>query len=83
MTLFWLQVVLFLVSTALHVIGRVYEVRWQQSAHYLDRWSGEFDEALEEAVTLSLAGEHEKADEAAARMRLITNKYVMFFDSIN
>ena len=83
MTLFWLQVVLFLVSTALHVIGRVYEVRWQQSAHYLDRWSREFDEALEEAVTLSLAGEHEKADEAAARMRLITNKYVMFFDSIN
>ena len=83
MTLFWLQVVLFLVSTALHVIGRVYEVRWQQSAHYLDRWSREFDEALEEAVTLSLAGEHEKADEAAARMRLITNKYVMLFDSIN
>ena len=83
MTLFWLQVVMFLLGTALHVIGRVYEVRWQQSAHYLDRWSREFDEALEEAVTLSLAGEHEKADEAAARMRLITNKYVMLFDSIN
>lgn len=83
MTLFWLQVALFLVGTTLHVVGRIYEVRWQQSAHYLDRWSREFDEALEEAVTLSLAGEHEKADEAAARMRLITNKYVMFFDSIN
>ena len=83
MTLFWLQVALLLIGTALHVIGRVYEVRWQQHAYYLDRWSGEFDEALEEAVTLSLAGEHEKADEAAARMRLITNKYVMFFDSIN
>lgn len=83
MTLFWLQVVLILICTALHVIGRVYEVRWQQYAHYLDRWSREFDEALEEAVTLSLAGEHEKADEAAARLRLITNKYTMFFDSIN
>lgn len=83
MTLFWLQVALLLIGTALHVIGRVYEVRWQQSAHYLDRWSREFDEALEEAVTLSLTGEHEKADEAAARMRLITNKYVMLFDSIN
>lgn len=56
---------------------------WQQSAHYLDRWSREFDEALEEAVTLSINGEHEKADEAAARLRVITNKYVMFFDSIN
>ena len=83
MTLFWLQVVLFLVSTALHVLGRAYEVKWQQHAHYLDRWSREFDEALEEAVTLSINGEHEKADEAAARLRLITNKYVMLFDSIN
>ena len=83
MTLFWLQVALLLIGTALHVVGRIYEVKWQQHAHYLDRWSREFDEALEEAVTLSLAGEHEKADEAAARMRLITNKYVMLFDSIN
>ena len=83
MTLFWLQVVMFLLGTALHVIGRVYEVRWQQYAHYFDRWSREFDEAMEEAVTLSINGEHEKADEAAARLRLITNKYVMFFDSIN
>ena len=83
MTLFWLQVALLLIGTALHVIGRVYEVRWQQHAYYLDRWSREFDEALEEAVTLSINGEHEKADEAAARMRLITNKYVMLFDSIN
>ena len=83
MTLFWLHVTLLLVGTALHVVGRIYEVGWQQSAHYLDRWSREFDEALEEAVTLSINGEHEKADEAAARMRLITNKYVMFFDSIN
>ena len=83
MTLFWLQVALFLIGTALHVMGRIYEVKWQQHAHYLDRWSREFDEALEEAVTLSIKGEHEKADEAAARMRLITNKYVMFFDSIN
>lgn len=83
MTLFWLQVVMFLVGTALHVVGRVYEVKWQQSAHYLDRWSREFDEALEEAVILSINGEHEKADEVAARLRLITNKYVMFFDSIN
>ena len=65
------------------MIGRVYEVRWQQHAYYLDRWSREFDEALEEAVTLSINGEHEKADEAAARLRLITNKYVMFLDSIN
>ena len=83
MTLFWLQVALLLVGTALHVLGRFYEVRWQQYDHYLDRWSREFDEALEEAVTLSINGEHEKADEAAARLRLITNKYVMFFDSIN
>ena len=83
MTLFWLQVVLFLVGTALHAVGRIYEVKWQQHAHYLDRWSREFDEALEEAVTLSINGEHEKADEAAARLRLITNKYVMLFDSIN
>ena len=83
MTLFWLQVVMFLLGTALHVVGTAYEVRWQQYAHYLDRWSREFDEALEEAVTLSINGEHEKADEAAARLRLITNKYVMFFDSIN
>lgn len=83
MTLFWLQVVLLLIGTALHVVGMAYEVRWQQYAHYLDKWSREFDEALEEAVTLSINGEHEKADEAAARMRLITNKYVMFFDSIN
>lgn len=83
MTLFWLQVVLLLLGTALHVLGRIYEVKWQQHAHYLDRWSREFDEALEEAVTLSINGEHEKADEVAARLRLITNKYVMFFDSIN
>mgnify|MGYP000022234187 FL=1 len=83
MTLFWLQVVMFPLGTALHVMGRAYEVGWQQSAHYLDRWSREFDEALEEAATLSINGEHEKADEAAARMRLITNKYVMFFNSIN
>lgn len=83
MTLFWLHVVLILVGTALHVMGRFYEVKWQQHAHYFDRWSREFDEALEEAVTLSINGEHEKADEAAARLRLITNKYVMFFDSIN
>lgn len=83
MTLFWLQVALLLIATALHVMGRIYEVRWQQYAHYLDRWSREFDEALEEAVTLSINGEHEKADEAAARLRIITNKYVMFFDSIN
>ena len=83
MTLFWLQVALLLIGTALHVVGRVYEVKWQQRAHYLDKWSREFDEALEEAVTLSINGEHEKADEAAARLRLITNKYVMFLDSIN
>lgn len=83
MTLFWAQVALFLIGTALHVVGRIYEVRWQQSAYYLDRWSREFDEALEEAVTLSINGEHERADEAFAKMRLITNKYVMFFDSIN
>ena len=83
MTLFWLQVALLLIATALHVMGRIYEVRWQQSAHYLDQWSREFDEVLEEAVTLSISGEHEKADEAAARLRSITNKYVMFFDSIN
>ena len=83
MTLFWLQVALLLIGTALHVLGRIYEVRWQQYAHYLDRWSKEFDEALEEAVTLSINGEHDKADEAAARLRSITNKYVMFFDSIN
>lgn len=83
MTLFWLQVVMLLLGTALYVVGRIYEVKWQQHAHYLDRWSREFDEALEEAVTLSINGEHEKADEAAARLRLITNKYVMFLDSIN
>lgn len=83
MTLFWLQVALLLIATALHVMGRAYEVGWQQSAHYLDKWSREFDEALEEAVTLSINGEHERADEAAARLRVITNKYVMFFDSIN
>ena len=83
MTLFWVHVALLLIGTALHVLGRIYEVRWQQYAHYLDRWSKEFDEALEEAVTLSINGEHEKADEAAARLRLITNKYVMFFCSIN
>lgn len=83
MTLFWLQVVLLLIGTVLHVMGRFYEVRWQQHAYYLDKWGREFDEALEEAVTLSINGEHEKADEAAARLRLITNKYVMFFDSIN
>ena len=83
MTLFWLQVALLLIGTALHVLGRIYEVRWQQYAHYLDRWSKEFDEALEEAVILSINGEHDKADEAAARLRSITNKYVMFFDSIN
>ena len=56
MTLFWAQVALFLIGTALHVVGRIYEVRWQQHAHYLDRWSREFDEALEEAVTLSING---------------------------
>jgi len=83
MTLFWLQVVLILIGTTLHVVGRIYEVKWQQYAYYLDKWSREFDEALEEAIALNLAGEREKADEAAARMRLITNKYVMFFDSIN
>ncbi len=83
MTLFWLQVVLLLIGTVLHVMGRAYEVGWQQSAHYLDRWSRELDEALEEAVTLSINGEHEKADEAAARARFITHKYVMFFDSVN
>ena len=83
MTLFWLQVALFLIGTALHVMGRIYEVKWQQYAHYLDRWSRELDKALEEAVALSLVGEHEKADEAFAKLRLITNKYVMFFDSIN
>lgn len=83
MTLFWLQVALLLIGTALHVIGRVYEVKWQQYAHYLLEWSREFDATLEEAVILSINGEHEKADEAAARLRLITNKYVMFFDSIN
>ena len=59
MTLFWLQVTMLLIGTALHVLGRIYEVRWQQYAHYLDRWSKEFDEALEEAVTLSINGEHE------------------------
>lgn len=83
MTLFWLQMVLLLIGTVLHVLGRFYEVRWQQHGHYLAKWGREFDEALEEAVTLSINGEHEKADEAAARLRLITNKYVMFFDSIN
>jgi hypothetical protein len=83
MTLFWLQVVLLLIGTALHVVGRIYEVKAQQHAYYLDKWRGEFKEALEEAVTLSINGEHEKADEAAARLRLITNKYVMFFNSIN
>ena len=83
MTLFWVHVALLLIGTALHVLGRIYEVRWQQYAHYLDRWSKEFDEAPEEAVTLSINGEHEKADEAAARLRSTTNKYVMFFDSIN
>ena len=41
MTLFWLQVVMFLLGTALHVLGRVYEVKWQQHAHYLDKWSRE------------------------------------------
>ena len=83
MTLFWLQVTMFLAGTALHVMGRIYEVKWQQHVYYLDQWSREFDEVLEEAVTLSINGEHEKADEAAARLRSITNKYVMFFDSIN
>ena len=45
MTLFWAQVALLLIGTALHVVGRIYEVKWQQHAHYLDRWSREFDEA--------------------------------------
>lgn len=83
MTLFWLQVVMFLLGTALHVVGRIYEVKAQQHAHYLDKWRGEFKEALEKTVAWNLAGEYEKAGEAAARMRLITNKYVMFFNSIN
>ena len=83
MTLFWLQVVMFLLGTALHVVNRAYDVKWQQYAHYLDRWSREFDRALEEAAAFSLLGKYGEADAALARAKLITHKYVMFFDSIN
>ena len=83
MTLFWLQVVLFLLGTALHVVGRIYEVKWQQHGHYFAKWGEEFGQALEEAAALSILGRHEEANAALARASLITHKYVMFFDSIS
>ena len=83
MTLFWVQVALILLITALHVVNRIYDVKCQQHMHYLAKWSEEFDRALEEAVALSLLGKHQEANVALARANLITHKYVMFFDSIN
>jgi len=83
MTLFWLQVAMLLVGTALHVMCRAYAVEWQQQKHYLDKWGKEFDRALEEAAAFSILGRHEEANAALARAKLITHKYVMFFDSIN
>jgi hypothetical protein len=75
-------VALFLIGTALHVAGKVYEVKWRQHRHYLDLWDMEAAQAMEEAVSWIFAGEHEKAEEAAAKLRLVNRKYVLFFDSI-
>lgn len=83
MTLFWAQVALFLIGTTLHVVGKVYEVKWHQHRHYLDRWDMEAAQASEEAAAWSLVGEHERAEEAFAKLRLVNCKYVLFFDSIN
>ena len=80
---FWVQVAMFLVVTALHVVGRVYDVKCQQHRHYLAKWGEEFDQALEEAVALSLLGKHREANAALARANLVTRKYVMFFDAIS
>ena len=74
---------MFLVGTALHVMSRAYDVKWQQYRHYIAKWDEEFDRALEEAAAYSLLGKHRKANAALARANLITRKYVMFFDSIN
>jgi len=83
MSLFWIQVVAFLLGTALHVIGRVYEVKLHQHLYYMDKWELEHTQAMQEAAAWSLVGEHAKADEAFAKMRLVTEKYALFFDSIN
>ena len=83
MTLFWLHVAVFLIGTAFHVVCRAYDVKRQQHRHYLAKWGEEFDRALEEAVALSLLGKHREANAAFVRAKLITHKYVMFFDSIN
>lgn len=83
MSLFWMQVAMFLLGTALHVIGRVYEVKLHQHLYYMDKWELEHTQAMQEATAWSLVGEHAKADEAFAKMRLVTKKYALFFDSIN
>ena len=82
MTLFWAQVALILLGIFFHCLGRVYELRYHQRRHYLDRWDMEVAQAREEAVAWSLVGEHEKADEAFAKLGPINRKYMMFFDSI-
>ena len=82
MTLFWAQVALMLLGTFFHCLGRMYELRHHQRRHYLDRWDKESEQALCKAIAWSLLGEHIKADEAFARLRLINRKYMLFFDSI-
>lgn len=81
--LFWAQVVLILLGTAAYVIGRFYEVKLHQHLYYMDKWELEHTQAMQEAAAWSLVGEYAKAEEAFAKMRLVTKKYALFFDSIN
>ena len=83
MSLFWIHVAAFLLGTLVHVIVRVYDVSWRQYLYYMDKWGLEHAQAMQEAAAWSLVGEHAKADEAFAKMRLVTKKYELFFDSIN
>lgn len=83
MTLFWAQVTLMLLATFFHCLGRVYELRYHQHMHYLAKWDKEFTERLYAAYRCALAGDLAKANEHYSHLRYITNKYVMFFDSIN
>lgn len=83
MSLFWKQVVAFLLGTLVYIIVRLYDVSWRQYLYYMDKWELEHTQVMQEAAAWSLVGEHAKADEAFAKMRLVTKKYTLFFDSIN
>ena len=83
MTLFWAQATLLLMASFFHILGRVYEVGHHQRRYYLGKWDEESAQALEKAAAWSLVGEHAKANEEFARLRLIGRKYTLFFDSIS